>query len=119
MMFHEASHIAGLVRPFRAQLDRAFEAAGGEAPDRLWHDMIFYTTGEIVRLVLESRGQPGYRHYGATSGVYARGERWAAQLPAFREHWRPFLLSGAGDPGARRRALEGVARALVGRAGNG
>ncbi|MHC4235724.1 MAG: hypothetical protein ACYSUQ_11460, partial [Planctomycetota bacterium] len=36
----------------RTGLEEAFQAAGGAAPDRLWHDVIFYTTGEVTRLVL-------------------------------------------------------------------
>ena len=112
MIFHEASHIDPLEQPLRSGLDNAFQAAGGAAADRLWHDMIFYTNGEVTKLVLAEHGQPGYRHYGSF-GVYRRGERWSVELPAFETHWGPFLKSGSKDSGTRRAALETLASELL------
>jgi len=112
MVFHESSHTDPMEGPLRTTLSRAFEAAGVAEPDRFWHDVIFYTSGEITRLVLAQHGDSGYEHYG-TLGVYTRGERWVVELPAFDEHWRPYLESGANDDGARHAALEGVARAMM------
>jgi len=112
MVFHEASHIGPLGRALRAAVEGGFRAAGGTAPQRFWHDMIFYTTGEVTRLVLARHGQPGYRHYGEF-GVYRRGERWEAQLPALEAHWRPFLESASADASARRAALEALASQLL------
>lgn len=114
LVFHEASHVDGMEGPLRAGLRAAFEATGVEEPPTLWHDAIFYTTGEIVRMALESRGQADYDHYGAATGVYSRGERWTAELPAFEASWRPFVRDGSGDPAARRAALEALARRLGG-----
>lgn len=119
MIFHEASHVDPMEAPLRSALQAAFEATGGEEPDRLWHDTIFYTTGEIVRLVLADREQDDYEHYGRVTGVYRRGERWADELPAFEAHWQPFLASASKDPGVRRAALEALAQQLGGRAGDG
>ena len=113
IVFHEASHVDALESPLRRAVEDAFRRAGGASPERLWHDLIFYTTGEVIRIVLEERGLPGYAHYGETTGVYARGERWAPQLTAFEAHWRPFLRSHAPDDAARRAALDAVARALI------
>jgi hypothetical protein len=115
LVFHEASHVDGLEAPLTSAVAEAFRAAGGEAPERLWHDVIFFTTGEILRIVLEERGRPGFRPYAEAAGVYSRGERWATALPALRRHWLPFLASGSADAVGRRRALEGVARTLLGR----
>lgn len=112
LVFHEASHTDGLEGPLRRNLAGAFRAAGGAEPDRFWHDMIFYTAGEITRLVLARNGQPGYQHYGSL-GVYRRGERWAAQLPALARHWTPFLEAGSTDAAARRSALEALARSIT------
>jgi hypothetical protein len=111
LVFHEASHLDPLELPLRTAIREAFEAAGGEAPDRLWHDVIFYTTGEITRIVLAEYGEPDYRHYGE-GGVYVRGERWPPELAAFENHWRPFLHSGSAQAGERRTALEAMARQL-------
>ena len=115
LVFHEASHVDGLEMPLTSAVTEAFRAAGGEAPERLWHDVIFFTTGEVLRRALEERGHAGFRPYAEAAGVYARGERWAVVLPALRRHWLPFLASGSADPVGRRRALEAVARTLLGR----
>lgn len=112
LVFHEASHVDPLEGPLRAGLADAFQAEGGAAPDRLWHDMIFYTTGEVTRLVLAEHGQPGYKHYGEY-GVYRRRERWNVELPAFERHWQPYLESASEDPDRRRAALKGLARQLL------
>jgi hypothetical protein len=115
LLFHEASHVEELEAPLRAATAQAFRAAGGEAPEDLWHDVIFFTTGEVLRRVLGERGESGFRPYAEAAGVYARGDRWASELAAFREHWLPFLESGSSDAVARRRALEAFARRLLGR----
>ncbi len=116
MVFHESSHTDPLEIPLRSAVAAAYEAIGQEAPDRLWHDAIFYTTGEITRIVLAEHGEPGYQHYGE-GGVYARGERWPPELAAFEQHWRPFIVSGSAATADRQAALEGVARQLTTDAG--
>lgn len=112
LVFHETSHLASLEGPLTSAIDAAFRVSGAQPPEGLWHDAIFFTTGEILRLVFEERGSSDFRPYAEAAGVYARGERWAVQLPAFREHWLPFLKSRSSDPVARREALEALARAL-------
>jgi hypothetical protein len=114
LIFHEASHVESLQSPLTTQVQDAFRTAGGEAPERFWHDIIFFTTGTITRIVLAGQGQAGYRHYGE-SGVYRRGERWAAQLPLLQQYWQPFLESASADASARRAALEAVAESLTGK----
>ena len=112
MIFHEASHTDPLEQALRAGLSDAFQAVGGEEPERFWHDVIFFTSGEIARLVLAEHGEPGYQHYG-TLGVYRRGERWAVQLLAFEAHWQPFLESRSREAGVRREALEALVAQLL------
>lgn len=112
MIFHEASHTDEMEQPLRAALTAAFQAAGGAEPDRFWHDVIFFTSGDLTRLVLAAHGQPGYQHYGSF-GVYRRGERWRTELPALEGHWRPFLESRAGDADARQMALQAVAGEML------
>jgi hypothetical protein len=112
LIFHEASHVESLVAPLTALVEDAFRAAGGEAPERFWHDMIFFTTGTITRIVLDELGQDDYRHYGEF-GVYRRGEHWRVQLPLLEQYWQPFLESGSADADERSAALERVAERLL------
>lgn len=111
MLFHEASHAASLESPLGQNIDAAFRALGRQAPENLWHDMIFFSAGAITRIVLAEHGQPGYRHYGEL-GVYRRGARWQAQLPLLEQHWLPFLESGSADAVARQSALTAIAERL-------
>ena len=111
LLFHEASHVATLEGPLVRSVAQAFEGTGREAPERFWHDMIFFTAGDITRIVLAEHGQPGYRHYGEL-GVYRRGERWVAQLPLLEEHWRPFLESASAGGRERLAALRAIADRL-------
>jgi len=112
IVFHEASHLDGLEQPLRAAIARAYSALDAPAPDRLWHDFIFFTAGEATRLELAAHGQPGYQHFGSF-GVYQHGARWPVELAAFRAAWQPFLASASSDPAARQRALGEVARRLL------
>ena len=112
LVFHEASHVAPLQGPLMTLVEDAYSANGAEAPDRLWHDFIFFTAGEVLEITLEEMGRPGYEHYGAF-GVYRRGERWTTELPAFERHWAPFLRSGTSDALARTRAADAIARELL------
>ena len=79
-------HIEGSLEPeLRAAIDAAFEAEGRKPPDRFWHDLIFYTCGEITRLAyvrISEEGAAPYRHYGDVTGVYRRNkELWDPLLP--------------------------------------
>lgn len=113
MVFHESSHTDELEGALRDGIDAAFRSVGAEPPERFWHDVIFFTSGEITRLVFVEDGVSDYQHYGSF-GVYRRGERWTTELPALEEAWKPFLASGSSSPAARRAALEALAAALAG-----
>lgn len=108
LAFHEASHVDSLESPLRSLVRKTL---GSAAHERFWHDLIFYTTGAITKIVLAEHGQADYRHYGEF-GVYQRGERWTAQLPALQQYWQPFLESASADTSARRAALEALADRL-------
>ena len=87
-----------------------FQGVGRKAPERFWHDMIFFTAGTVTRIVLERHSQPGYKHYGEF-GVY-RNARWETQLPLLKQYWAPFVESGSADPQARTIALKAIAEGL-------
>ena len=84
VLFHEASH--GLIRPiFQAILTRAGNR-GSVAPRDLWHALLFYTTGELVKRV---KG-PDYVPYAYRRGLYQRGS-WRGYGPILQRHWQPHL----------------------------
>src|SRR5262249_42000415 len=70
-VFHEASHAVD------SQITRyvAEEAAKQKVkpPDDLWHGIIFFTVGEIVKRELHKENDPNYQPYAYRFGVYDRG----------------------------------------------
>jgi hypothetical protein len=58
-------------------------------PPNLWHALIFYTTGELVRRELGKAGAAQYRPYAYRYSVYEKG-----MLPdraALEKDWQPWL----------------------------
>jgi hypothetical protein len=89
VVFHEASHIfMGRGAPVRAALDAAAKTAGFNQPGDLWHVVLFFTTGEAVRRVLEEGGAPGYRPM--LYGIFDRGG-WVEYRSALEKTWRPYV----------------------------
>ena len=93
VLFHEASHaLAGAVRDTIA---RECRARGKPIPRDLWHALLFYTTGEIVKRALStpeiSRGSsPGsYTPYAYRYGLYTRG--WSDYQRVLERYWQPYL----------------------------
>lgn len=103
VVFHEASHLMmGRGDPLRQALDRAAKAADVRLPGDLWHVIQFYTTGEIVRRVLEDRGESGYKPI--VYGIYDRGT-WVEYRDLLEDTWRPYLDD--------KRKLRDVATSLI------
>jgi len=92
-LFHESSHaLAG--RSFGAvseALAREGRAQNKAIPDDLWHALIFYTTGEIVRRTLAKGGVTDYTPYAYHNGLYARLPAWQKYQRAFEQYWQPYL----------------------------
>lgn len=99
ILFHEASHaLAGGVRDGIARECRTHNKP---IPRDLWHALIFYTTGEIVRRTLVGpdgalahaapTGSPatGYTPYAYRQGLYQRG--WQNYLRVLERHWLAYL----------------------------
>jgi hypothetical protein len=99
VLFHEASH--ELVDETRTQLEQRFRARGKEAPPDLWHVLLFFTAGEVLRSL---RGD--YQTYAELFGLY-RGD-WERYRRVMAACWRPFLDGKVG----REDALEAIAGAL-------
>jgi hypothetical protein len=88
MLFHEASH--ALVAPLREKLTAEFARQGAPEPPQLWHALLFYTTGEVVRRRLGA----GYVPYADKNRMWTRG--LASHERPIKDHW-PAYLDGAID----------------------
>jgi hypothetical protein len=77
-IFHEAGH--ALIFPPHRELRTALEEAGKPGHDDLWHALLFFTAGEVVKR------QPG------------------PDLPLLEKHWTA-VLDGEVTPSERVKAL--------------
>jgi hypothetical protein len=84
-VFHEASH--ELMRPLLDAFHAEFTRQGKPPPRMLWHALLFFTAGEVVRHHLG----PDYVPYAHANGLYDRDPEWAAFEPVMRREWIPFL----------------------------
>jgi len=85
IVFHEASH--ALVDRVQRSIARAAAAQHRPEPPQLWHEVLFWGTGELVRRELGA----GYTPYGYANGLYARNPAWAATEPLIARYWRDYL----------------------------
>lgn len=89
VIFHEASHILmGRNAPMRQSLEKAAAAANFKLPSELWHVVLFYTTGEAVRQLLEEEGKPGYKPM--LYGIFDR-DVWGEYRNALESTWKPYV----------------------------
>src|SRR5260221_3944334 len=74
--------------PVRQALESAASAAQWRLPGDLWHVVLFYTTGEAVRHILDEAGKPGY-----TPMVFAIFDRgaWPGYRKPIESAFRPYL----------------------------
>ena len=96
VLFHEASHaLAGAVRD---AIVRECRQRGKPIPRDLWHALLFYTTGEIVKRALQREkaapqdavaGTDTYMPYAYRYGLYARG--WSNYQRLLERYWQPYL----------------------------
>jgi len=98
VLFHEGSH--GIAEPVQAAIIRECRQRDKPIPRDLWHALVFYTTGEVIRTVLTSaspnRGDKrtgasgnGYNTYAFREGLYQRG--WKNYLELLQRFWQPYL----------------------------
>jgi len=93
VLFHEASHgIAGSVEDAILRECRQREKP---IPRDLWHALLFYTTGEVIRPVALNAGTgssgpaSGYVPYAVREDLYKRG--WENYLRILIQYWQPYL----------------------------
>jgi hypothetical protein len=108
VLFHEASH--GIAEPVQTAIIRECHQRDKAIPRDLWHALIFYTTGEVIRPLLtpadnavperEDAVKPNvnrppashreiYTPYAIREGLYERG--WKDYLQLLTRFWQPYL----------------------------
>jgi hypothetical protein len=98
VLFHEASH--SIAEPVQAAIIRECRQRDKAIPRDLWHALVFYTTGEVLRPVLDTSGMAagdkdgaapggGYTPYALREGLYQRG--WSDYLKLLQRFWQPYL----------------------------
>jgi len=99
VLFHEASH--GIADVVQDAIFRECRQRDKPIPRDLWHALLFYTTGELIRpLVLEpvspssgpassGANSSGYVPYAVREGLYRRG--WENYLRILTQYWQPYL----------------------------
>jgi hypothetical protein len=88
-VFHEASHLLmGRGAPIQKALEDAAGAAGFRLPGDLWHVVLFHTTGEVVRGVLDEGGPPAYTPM--LFEIFDRGT-WGEYRKPLETAWRPYI----------------------------
>jgi hypothetical protein len=102
VLFHEGSH--GIAERVQAAIIRECHQRDKAIPRDLWHALVFYTTGEVIRPVLGSAGATagdqdggvpggGYIPYAVREGLYQRG--WTDYFKLLQKFWQPYLDGGA------------------------
>jgi hypothetical protein len=100
ILFHEASHT--LIARITALVASEAARTGKKPPADLWHALVFYTTGEIVR-----RKLPGHVPYADANDLWTRGN-WTKLKPLFERTWLPYLDGKIGFDDALRNLVAGL-----------
>src|SRR5271155_2314569 len=97
VLFHEASH--GIAEPVELAIVRECRQRDKAIPRDLWHALVSYTTGELIRTAMTADNSPsppddtipggGASPYAIREGLYARG--WDDYLPLLTRFWQPYL----------------------------
>jgi hypothetical protein len=89
VLFHEASH--GIAEPVEAAIVRECRQRDKAIPRDLWHALIFYTTGEVIKPVMSGDfpDEADYVPYAVRQDLYKRG--WEDYLKLLTRYWQPYL----------------------------
>jgi hypothetical protein len=91
VLFHEASN--GIAEPVQLAINRECRQRDKAIPRDLWHALVFYTTGEIIKPVVnaENANTDGgeYTPYAFRERLYQRG--WDDYLKLLEHFWQPYL----------------------------
>jgi hypothetical protein len=118
VLFHEASH--GIAEPVEQAIVRECRQRDKPIPRDLWHALIFYTTGEVIKPVMEEEadapengaaqngkkeGEPGSNGAGEANSRYSQDSEympyakreglyqrgWENYLSLLTHYWQPYL----------------------------
>jgi hypothetical protein len=91
VLFHEASH--GIAEPVQQAIARECRQRDKPIPRDLWHALIFYTTGEVIKPVMTAQeggaADAEYTPYAVRERLYQRG--WDDYLKLLTRFWQPYL----------------------------
>ena len=109
VLFHEASH--GIADAVQNAIFRECRQRDKPIPRDLWHALLFYTTGEVIRPLASTNASSspasstadasssgpssgtstssGYVPYAVREGLYKRG--WEDYLRVLTQYWQPYL----------------------------
>ena len=90
VLFHEASN--GIAEPVQLAINRECRQRDKAIPRDLWHALVFYTTGEIIKPVMKSlngNANGDYTPYAVREQLYKRG--WDDYLKLLERFWQPYL----------------------------
>jgi hypothetical protein len=91
ILFHEASH--GIAEPVQQAIIRECRQRDKAIPRDLWHALLFYTTGEVIKPVLSGQTigapDPEYTPYAIRERLYQRD--WDDYLKLLTRFWQPYL----------------------------
>jgi hypothetical protein len=113
VLFHEASH--GIATPVEQAIARECRQREKPIPRDLWHALIFYTTGEVIKPLMGTEGDATddrvlrngssagntsttdksssedsqYTPYAVREGLYRRG--WESYFQMLTRYWQPYL----------------------------
>jgi len=73
-LFHESAHGDFFTQPLKSTLRTAFRAHQSEPPERLWHAVIFYVSGEVARRTVADRPAEFQPHWMGID-AFMEGER--------------------------------------------
>jgi hypothetical protein len=87
IVFHEASH--SVDEQIMKHVDAEAAKQKIKPNPNLWHAILFYTSGELVKRELHKEKEEGYKPYAYRFGVYDRG--WQSLRAGLEQDWQPYL----------------------------
>lgn len=91
VLFHEASN--GIAEPVQLAINRECRQRDKAIPRDLWHALVFYTTGEVIKPIVNAENASAdggqYMPYAFRERLYQRG--WDEYLQLLEHFWQPYL----------------------------